>query len=180
MGDVRLTTVAHWVFDFDVKGSDSETVIHHGGWIANQLKAIDFAGGTAVHINAGTAGWCWQSSSAKQLRLARFADAPAQPPFVMSARACCQFSWYGFNAGSTVSANGVTGSTTKSPPRSRPRQPYSPGSSPSASVTCATSWAPHRASSRTGRHHAVLLVGECRGRIGDWRRRGALCAWRWV
>ncbi len=42
--------VAHWVFAFD--GVTGET----GGWIANKLKAIDFAGGTAVHINSGTAG----------------------------------------------------------------------------------------------------------------------------
>ena len=41
--------VAHWVFSFD--GGTAET----GGWIANKLAAIDFAGGTAVHINAGTA-----------------------------------------------------------------------------------------------------------------------------
>ena len=42
--------VAHWVFAFD--GVTAE----HGGWIANKLKAIDFAGGTAVHINSGVAG----------------------------------------------------------------------------------------------------------------------------
>ena len=42
--------VAHWVFAFDGYAADK------GGWIANQLKAIDFAGGTAVHINAGAAG----------------------------------------------------------------------------------------------------------------------------
>jgi ammonium transporter, Amt family len=42
--------VAHWVFAFD--GYTAEV----GGWIANDLKAIDFAGGTAVHINAGAAG----------------------------------------------------------------------------------------------------------------------------
>src|SRR4051794_22185245 len=41
--------VAHWVFDFS-------TDTHTGGWIANNLKVIDFAGGTAVHINAGVAG----------------------------------------------------------------------------------------------------------------------------
>src|SRR5689334_10415955 len=44
--------VAHWVFSFDgFMGAD-----FHGGWIANKLKALDFAGGTAVHINAGAAG----------------------------------------------------------------------------------------------------------------------------
>ncbi|MGA8328021.1 MAG: ammonia channel protein, partial [Mycobacterium sp.] len=42
--------VAHWFFSFD--GVTAE----HGGWIANKLHAIDFAGGTAVHINSGTAG----------------------------------------------------------------------------------------------------------------------------
>jgi Amt family ammonium transporter len=45
--------VAHWVFAFD--GFTGE----HGGWIANKLKAIDFAGGTAVHINSGAAGLLW-------------------------------------------------------------------------------------------------------------------------
>ena len=50
--------IAHWVFAFD--GVTAET----GGWIANKLAAIDFAGGTAVHINAGTAAWCSCSSSA--------------------------------------------------------------------------------------------------------------------
>ena len=48
--------IAHWVFDFSLDA-------HVGGWIANNLKAIDFAGGTAVHINAGirtTSPWsCW-------------------------------------------------------------------------------------------------------------------------
>ena len=42
--------VAHWVFAFD--GYAAPT----GGWIANGIKAVDFAGGTAIHINAGAAG----------------------------------------------------------------------------------------------------------------------------
>src|SRR3954471_14824452 len=42
--------VAHWVFAFS---NDDSGVV--GGWIANDLAAIDFAGGTAVHINAGAA-----------------------------------------------------------------------------------------------------------------------------
>ena len=47
--------VAHWVFDFTLT-DDSGAITHVGGWIANNLEAIDFAGGTAVHINAGAAG----------------------------------------------------------------------------------------------------------------------------
>jgi Amt family ammonium transporter len=41
--------VGHWVFALDGLAAA------HGGWVANQLRAIDFAGGTAVHINAGAA-----------------------------------------------------------------------------------------------------------------------------
>lgn len=43
--------VAHWVFAFDTK-DEAGNVTAVGGWIANRLAAIDFAGGTAVHINA--------------------------------------------------------------------------------------------------------------------------------
>ena len=42
--------IAHWVFAFD--SADGST---KGGWIANGIKALDFAGGTAIHINAGSA-----------------------------------------------------------------------------------------------------------------------------
>jgi hypothetical protein len=59
-GTLVYFPIAHWVFDF----SSGD---HKGGWIANTLKAIDFAGGTAVHINAGVAG-----------RLEARSDAPAQ------------------------------------------------------------------------------------------------------
>ncbi|MCC5697152.1 ammonia channel protein, partial [Klebsiella pneumoniae] len=46
--------VAHWVFAFD-ETDEAGNVLATGGWIANRLAAIDFAGGTAVHINAGAA-----------------------------------------------------------------------------------------------------------------------------
>ena len=68
--------VAHWVFAFDgvTAGADST-----GGWIANQLKAIDFAGGTAVHINAGAAALALCLVLGKRPRVAEGADASAQP-----------------------------------------------------------------------------------------------------
>ena len=65
--------VAHWVFAFD--GVTGE----HGGWIANKLKAIDFAGGTAVHINSGTAGLVLAIILGKRNGLAGDSDAAAQP-----------------------------------------------------------------------------------------------------
>ena len=61
------------MFDF------SSRLAHVGGWIANNLKAIDFAGGTAVHINAGVAGLALAIILGKRHRLEAGPDAPAQP-----------------------------------------------------------------------------------------------------
>ena len=97
--------VAHWVFAFD--GVTGET----GGWIANKLKAIDFAGGTAVHINAGIAGLVLAVVLGKR---AGWPSTPMRPhnlPFVMLGAGLLWFGWYGFNAGSAVSAGGLAGTT---------------------------------------------------------------------
>ncbi len=67
--------IAHWVFSFD--GGTAET----GGWIANKLAAIDFAGGTAVHINAGTAGLVLAIILGKRKGWPGDSDAAAQPAF---------------------------------------------------------------------------------------------------
>src|SRR5918998_592684 len=69
--------VAHWVFAFD--GAESET----GGWIANDLLAIDFAGGTAVHINAGAAGLALALVLGKRRGFGRDPMRPHNLPLVM-------------------------------------------------------------------------------------------------
>ena len=92
--------VAHWVFSFD--GAVSET----GGWIANSLKAIDFAGGTAVHINAGAAGLALALVLGKRRGFGREAMRPHNLPLVMIGAGLLWFGWFGFNAGSALSANG--------------------------------------------------------------------------
>jgi ammonium transporter, Amt family len=97
--------VAHWVFAFD--GFTGE----YGGWIANKLKAIDFAGGTAVHINAGTAGLVLAIILGKRLGWPGTPMRPHNLPFVMLGAGLLWFGWYGFNAGSAVSSNGTAGST---------------------------------------------------------------------
>jgi Amt family ammonium transporter len=97
--------VAHWVFAFD--GVTGE----YGGWIANKLKAIDFAGGTAVHINAGTAGLVICLIAGKRLGWPTTPMRPHNLPFVMLGAGLLWFGWYGFNAGSATSANGAAGST---------------------------------------------------------------------
>ncbi|MGJ6125237.1 ammonium transporter [Mycolicibacterium sp. Y3] len=97
--------VAHWVFAFD--GVTAE----HGGWIANKLKAIDFAGGTAVHINAGTAGLVLAIILGKRLGWPGSPMRPHNLPFVMLGAGLLWFGWYGFNAGSAVGSNGIAGAT---------------------------------------------------------------------
>ncbi len=97
--------VAHWVFAFD--GVTAE----HGGWIANKLKAIDFAGGTAVHINSGTAGLVLALVLGKRKGWPTTLFRPHNVPFVMLGAGLLWFGWYGFNAGSATSSNGVAAST---------------------------------------------------------------------
>ncbi|GAB2629765.1 ammonium transporter [Prescottella soli] len=93
--------VAHWVFSFD--GVTAET----GGWIANKLKVIDFAGGTAVHINAGVAGLVLALMLGKRRGWPKTPFRPHNLPFVMLGAALLWFGWFGFNAGSALGANGV-------------------------------------------------------------------------
>ncbi|MDI9903308.1 ammonium transporter [Rhodococcus sp. IEGM 1409] len=90
--------IAHWVFAFD-----SEDGSVTGGWIANTLGAIDFAGGTAVHINAGVA------ALALVLVLGTRKTFPAAPrphslPLTMLGAGILMFGWFGFNGGSALSA----------------------------------------------------------------------------
>jgi len=92
--------VAHWVFAFD--SADGSTI---GGWIANQLKALDFAGGTAVHINAGAAGLALAIVLGKRKGWPRDTGRPHNIPFVLLGASLLWFGWYGFNAGSALGAN---------------------------------------------------------------------------
>jgi len=97
--------VAHWVFAFD------GITATHGGWIANHLKAIDFAGGTAVHINSGTAGLVLAIILGKRAGWPTTPMRPHNLPFVMLGAGLLWFGWYGFNAGSALTSDGVAAST---------------------------------------------------------------------
>lgn len=81
------------------------------GWIANKLHAIDFAGGTAVHINAGVAALMLAIVLGKRRGWPATLFRPHNLPFVMLGAALLWFGWYGFNAGSATTANGVAGAT---------------------------------------------------------------------
>ncbi len=92
--------VAHWVFA--LSSTDGAVI---GGWILNGIKAIDFAGGTAVHVNAGVA------ALALSLVLGRSAGWPQSEhvrphsrPLVLVGAGLLWVGWFGFNAGSALAA----------------------------------------------------------------------------
>ena len=94
--------VAHWVFDFgsDTLGGDG------AGWLAN-LGVLDFAGGTAVHINAGAAGLALVIVMGKRIGFGKVPMKPHSLPFVVLGASLLYFGWFGFNAGSALGANDV-------------------------------------------------------------------------
>jgi ammonium transporter, Amt family len=93
--------VAHWVFAFNGFAAQ------RGGWIANQLKAIDFAGGTAIHINAGAAGLALALVLGRRVGFGREPMRPHNLTLVMIGAGILWFGWFGFNAGSALGANGT-------------------------------------------------------------------------
>jgi Amt family ammonium transporter len=90
--------VAHWVFAFDGVSTPDAT----GGWIANKLKAIDFAGGTAVHINAGAAAFALALVLGKSKDWS--ARKPHNVPLTILGAGLLWAGWYAFNGGSALSA----------------------------------------------------------------------------
>ena len=91
--------VAHWVFAFD---NEEGTVV--GGWIANRLGAIDFAGGTAVHMNAGIAALALALVLGRSKGWPHASGQPHSRPLVLLGASLLWIGWYGFNAGSALSA----------------------------------------------------------------------------
>ena len=94
---------AHWVFALDGYTSAGSK----GGWIANTLGALDFAGGTAIHINAGAAAMALVLVLGPRIGFGSRPMRPHNLTLVMLGAAGLWFGWFGFNAGSALSANGV-------------------------------------------------------------------------
>ena len=79
-----------------------------GGWIGG-MGAIDFAGGTVVHINAGIAGLVAAIALGKRKGFGKVAMPPHNLSFTLTGAALLWAGWFGFNAGSAVAANGSAG-----------------------------------------------------------------------
>ena len=84
--------VAHWVWG--------------GGWLA-ELGALDFAGGTVVHVNAGIAAIVAALVLGSRKDYGRQAALPHHIPFTLLGTALLWLGWFGFNAGSALAANEI-------------------------------------------------------------------------
>ncbi len=87
--------IAHWVWG--------------GGWMG-EMGALDFAGGTVVHINAGVAGLVLCLVLGKRLGYGKESMFPSSVTLTALGAALLWFGWFGFNAGSQLAADGVAGS----------------------------------------------------------------------
>ena len=90
--------VAHWVFAFDTDDTK-------GGWIANRLGALDFAGGTVVEISSGASALALAMVVGKRIGWKRDPMRPHNLPSVLLGAGLLWFGWIGFNAGSALGAN---------------------------------------------------------------------------
>src|SRR5690348_1188624 len=84
--------VAHWVWG--------------GGWLSS-LGIEDFAGGTVVHVNAGSAGLALAIVLGKRRGWGKDPMRPHSLPLVLLGAGLLWFGWFGFNAGSALAANGT-------------------------------------------------------------------------
>src|SRR4249920_4191935 len=84
--------IAHWVWG--------------GGWLA-QMGALDFAGGTVVHVNAAVAALVAAKVVGPRRDYPSGALLPHSIPFTLLGAGLLWFGWFGFNSGSALAANGI-------------------------------------------------------------------------
>lgn len=102
--------LAHMVWYWDgpdaiTTAASLETVVANAGWLWAK-GALDFAGGTVVHINAGVAGLVGAIMVGKRIGYGKEALTPHSLTLTMVGAALLWVGWYGFNAGSNLEANG--------------------------------------------------------------------------
>lgn len=100
-GTVVYLPVSRAVFYFGNENGEQ------GGLIGSTIGAIDFAGGTAVHINSGVAALALAIILGKRVGFGKSPMRPSNLPLVMIGAGLLWFGWFGFNAGSALAANGL-------------------------------------------------------------------------
>ncbi|MFI4907649.1 MAG: ammonium transporter [Steroidobacterales bacterium] len=96
--------VAHMVWY--VPGLDTNPADHPVGGLLANWGALDFAGGTVVHINSGVAGLVGAVILGKRIGLGKEPMPPHSLTMTMIGASLLWFGWFGFNAGSALEANG--------------------------------------------------------------------------
>jgi ammonium transporter len=94
--------LAHWVWAVDDKGDPA-------GWLG-KMGALDFAGGTVVHIAAGLSGLAAILVLRKRIGYPEHAMHPNSMVLCLTGAGLLWFGWFGFNGGSALAANGLAGS----------------------------------------------------------------------
>jgi len=102
--------LAHMVWYWDgpdaiTTAASLDTVVANAGWLWAK-GALDFAGGTVVHINAGVAGLVGAIMVGKRIGYGKEAMTPHSLTLTMVGAALLWVGWFGFNAGSNLEANG--------------------------------------------------------------------------
>jgi Amt family ammonium transporter len=105
--------MAHMVWYWDGPDADHrrslvEAVTANAGWLWAK-GALDFAGGTVVHINAGVAGLVGAYVVGKRIGYGKESMAPHSLTLTMVGASLLWVGWFGFNAGSNLEANGLAG-----------------------------------------------------------------------
>jgi len=102
--------VAHWVFDFGggADSGDDGGILAMGKFFGDK-GVLDFAGGTAVHVNAGAAALALALVLGRRVGWKRDPMRPHSLPLVLLGAGLLWFGWFGFNAGSALGANGLAG-----------------------------------------------------------------------
>ena len=96
-----------YLIDTVVKDAAGALVSQDAGYLWG-MGALDFAGGTVVHINAGIAGLVGCLMIGKRLGYGKEATPPHSLTMTMIGASLLWVGWFGFNAGSNLEANGVT------------------------------------------------------------------------
>ena len=101
--------VAHWVFSAEGWLSAFDAFPAEAGKAASDsgINALDFAGGTAIHVNAGAAALAAAIFYGKRKGYGTEPMEPHNVPFIVLGAGILWFGWFGFNAGSAGAASGV-------------------------------------------------------------------------